>query len=137
MSGKTLFFQINNIFPSRFHASLPETSQTNRRLIFLKPGIADFQHPFLHDFYIRSISLYKIFSRACITFGCHENCMRGEHGHRFFRPDRGVFSNDVGACDRLPQTGATAMNTFYFVGAVVAAGLLVYLIVVLLNAENL
>ena len=29
------------------------------------------------------------------------------------------------------------MNTFYFLGAVVAAGLLVYLIVVLLNAENL
>lgn len=29
------------------------------------------------------------------------------------------------------------MNTFYLVGAVVAAGLLVYLVVALLNAENL
>ena len=29
------------------------------------------------------------------------------------------------------------MNTFYIVGAVVAAGLLVYLVVALLNAEDL
>jgi K+-transporting ATPase KdpF subunit len=29
------------------------------------------------------------------------------------------------------------MNTFYIIGAVVSAGLLVYLIVALLNAENL
>jgi K+-transporting ATPase KdpF subunit len=29
------------------------------------------------------------------------------------------------------------MNPFYIVGAVVAAGLLVYLVVALLNAENL
>ncbi|MDN5934573.1 MAG: K(+)-transporting ATPase subunit F [Nitrosospira sp.] len=29
------------------------------------------------------------------------------------------------------------MNTFYIIGAVVAAGLLVYLVVALLNAEDL
>jgi K+-transporting ATPase KdpF subunit len=48
-----------------------------------------------------------------------------------------VFIGDVRFCRGLRKADETLMNTLYLVGAVVAAGLLVYLIVALLNAENL
>jgi len=35
------------------------------------------------------------------------------------------------------QTGASIMNSFYVIGGLVAAALLVYLVVALLNAEEL
>jgi K+-transporting ATPase KdpF subunit len=37
----------------------------------------------------------------------------------------------------MREAGRTAMNTFYVIGAVVATGLLVYLVVALLKAEDL
>ncbi|CAG9932913.1 K+-transporting ATPase, F subunit [Candidatus Nitrotoga arctica] len=37
----------------------------------------------------------------------------------------------------MRQAGGTSMNTFYVIGAAVATGLLVYLVVALLKAEDL
>jgi K+-transporting ATPase KdpF subunit len=58
-------------------------------------------------------------------------------GHSVFSCNRGVFSGDFRIRDWVQQVGRTAMNMFYVVGAVVAIGLLIYLVAALLNAEDL
>jgi K+-transporting ATPase KdpF subunit len=58
-------------------------------------------------------------------------------GHRIYRVDRRIFADDMGVCMRLREIGGTSMNTFYILGAVVATGLLVYLVIALLKAEDL
>jgi K+-transporting ATPase KdpF subunit len=61
----------------------------------------------------------------------------GDDGYHFRWRDRGVSAYHLGARDRVRETGRAAMNTFYVIGAVVSAGLFVYLILALLKAEDL
>ncbi|MMZ71585.1 F subunit of K+-transporting ATPase [compost metagenome] len=58
-------------------------------------------------------------------------------GHSIYRRNRGVFPAALGLHKWLQQAGRTSMNMFYVVGAVVAVGLLIYLLAALLNAEDL
>ena len=48
-----------------------------------------------------------------------------------------MLAPDLGIGRRMRKAGETAMIPFYLVGAIAAAGLLLYLVVALLNAEEL
>jgi hypothetical protein len=62
----------------------------------------------------------------------------GENGHRIYRRYRALLRRDVRVRGRLRKTWrGPAMNLFYVVGALAAGGLLVYLVVSLLKAEEL
>jgi K+-transporting ATPase KdpF subunit len=59
----------------------------------------------------------------------------GRHGRSGYRA---ALACHLGLGARLRQTGSAPMNTtFYIIGAVVSAALMVYLVIALLKAEDL
>lgn len=60
----------------------------------------------------------------------------GWDGFDVRRCDRRLLGDYVCIGNRLRETGGTHMSTFYLIGAVVSAGLMVYLVIALLNAEE-
>ena len=95
------------------------------------------KHQFLLFLYTGRASLYKIFRPIPLILRNRNKPSGGGDGHRIYRRNRGVFAGYLRFCRGMRQAGRTQMNTFYVIGAVVATGLLVYLIVALLNAEDL
>jgi K+-transporting ATPase KdpF subunit len=112
-------------------------------IICLIPGNSDavqraITPGFLRFLYTRLTSFYNIFTFFRIRWTSPKQaCAGGNNGHGLSRRHRGTFACHLCAGDWVRQTGRTAMNAFYIIGAAVSAGLLVYLIVALLNAENL
>ena len=102
------------------------------------PADANGAH-FLHRVYALAPSLYKVFRPFSLTFSpTKTNLNEGVNGHCIYRGDRRLCSAHRRLCVRLRCPGrGQAMNLFYFIGAIAAAGLLVYLVVALLKAENL
>jgi K+-transporting ATPase KdpF subunit len=81
----------------------------------------------LQNFYIVSANLHII----------KTNLYGGGDGYRIYRGNRCILAGNLCVRRRMRQAGGTSMNTFYVIGAVVSAGLLVYLVMALLKAENL
>jgi K+-transporting ATPase KdpF subunit len=92
---------------------------------------------FLYFFYIKRVSFYEIFISISLRCSHQKQSCEVKDGHRIYRRNHRVFAGDLRVCDRLRKTGRTSMNAFYIVGALAAAGLLVYLVVALLKAEDL
>ena len=65
------------------------------------------------------------------------NLDRSDDGHCIYWGNRSVSTDDLCVRCGVRQTGGKPMNMFYVIGAAVAAGLLVYLVVALLKAEDL
>jgi K+-transporting ATPase KdpF subunit len=59
------------------------------------------------------------------------------NGHRLYRRTRGGLAPVLGFRCRLRKTGRKIMTPFYVLGAFISAGLLVYLVIALLKAEDL
>jgi len=97
------------------------------------------KYPFLHRVYAPPPSLYKVFRPFSLTFSpTKTNLSEGVNGHCIYRGDRRLCSDHLRICVRLRCPGRRqAMNLFYVIGAVAAAGLMVYLVIALLKAENL
>ena len=81
----------------------------------------------LQNFYIVSANLHII----------KTNLYGGGDGYRIYRGNRCILAGNLCVRRRMRQAGGTSMNTFYVIGAVVSAGLLVYLVMALLKAEDL
>jgi K+-transporting ATPase KdpF subunit len=93
---------------------------------------------FLQRVYTPAPSLYKKFRRLPLIFSLRkQNLSEAVHGRGIYRGDSRLRLVGLCAGDRLRQAGGPAMNLFYVIGALTAAGLLVYLLVALLNAEDL
>jgi K+-transporting ATPase KdpF subunit len=63
--------------------------------------------------------------------------MRVPNGHTLRRGDLRFCRSVLGDGRRLRQTARWKVNLFYVIGMLSAAGLFVYLLVALLDAENL
>jgi K+-transporting ATPase KdpF subunit len=83
-------------------------------------------------------SLYKFFSCSPICFyPSQASTWRVKNGHRIHRSNCALLRNDLRLCVRLRQAGEPSMTLFYMIGAIVAGGLMIYLVVALLKAEEL
>lgn len=88
-------------------------------------------------FYAWPENFYDIFISFSLTCYPSKQPVESDDGYRFYRSNRSAMAGDQQPRCRVRQTGEEAMNPFYLAGAVVAAGLLVYLIAALLKAEDL
>ncbi len=104
----------------------------------MRVDAAPFSIKFLHYFYTLPPSIYKFFrSFPLILTVSKQNLCGVGNGHRIYRRNRGVFLDDLRLRCRLQQAGSSVMNLFYVIGALASVGLLIYLVVALLKAEEL
>jgi K+-transporting ATPase KdpF subunit len=91
---------------------------------------------FLCFVYTALASLYNKFRSLPILFVPSNHPNESRHGYRFYRSGNPRYPVDRGNDRRLRKAGRAQMNAFYVIGALSSAGLLVYLLVALLNAER-